>query len=66
MYTLARGAVVHIYPYDFIDVVKYGYGPVLRFVGVILVSAGVILGIFWGLDRLLSKPQSENQNSAIL
>ena len=66
IYTLVRGAVVHLYPYDFIDVVKYGYGPVLRFVGVILFSAGVILGIFWGLDRLLSKLQSDKQDSAIL
>jgi len=58
-YTLARGAVIQRYPYDFIDVVKYGYGPVLQFVGVILLSAMVIMGIFWGLDRVLPKQAQE-------
>ena len=66
IYTLARGAIIHMYPYDFIDVVKYGYGPVLRFVGVILIFAGVILGIFWAIDRVLPKSKIIEQPNPML
>lgn len=53
IYTLLRGAIINMYPYDFFDVVTYGYSAVLTFVGAILVAAAVLMGIFWGLDRAL-------------
>lgn len=62
IYTLIRGAIIGMYPYDFIDVVKYGYGPVLQFVAVIILAATAIMGLFWAIDELISR-KSSNQDS---
>lgn len=55
VWMLARGAVVGGYPYAFVDVATYGYGPVLRTVGGILVFGVVVALIYWALDLLLSR-----------
>jgi hypothetical protein len=55
VYTLVRGSIINAYPYDFINVSKYGLGPVLTTIGDILVF-GVIVGfIYWAVDLLLSR-----------
>ena len=57
-WTLVHGAVVGAYPYGILDVVTYGYGPVLVTLGEIVVL-GIVLGYaFLGLDRLLSRRSS--------
>jgi hypothetical protein len=51
-YTLVRGVVTGVYPYDFINPDRYGYGDVLLTLGEILVF-GVVVGVLlWGLDRV--------------
>lgn len=54
-YALIRGAIIHQYPYDFMDVVTYGYVSVIITVLVILTAALVMLVGFWGLDSRLSR-----------
>ncbi len=54
-YTLARGALTHTYPYDFFDVVRYGYASVLITMAVILVGAYAVSALFVVLDRVLSR-----------
>ena len=55
LYSLLRGAVIGAYPYPFVDVLEYGYGPVLTTVAMI-VAFGMFLGaLFFGLDRLLGR-----------
>ena len=56
-YTLFRGAIIDKYPYDFFDVVSYGYSYVLIFVLGILTAAILVAGMFWGIDRSLTKKQ---------
>jgi hypothetical protein len=54
-YTLARGAVVHEYPYPFVDVDELGYGQVLlNCVGVAVLFIALALGA-WGLERVLPR-----------
>ena len=55
IYTLIRGAVIGAYPYDFFNVVKYGYGAVLINVVAIAVLGLVIAFIYMGIDRLISR-----------
>lgn len=50
VYTLLRGAVINSYPYDFFDVVSYGYAYVLIFVASILAASLVVLSLFWFID----------------
>ena len=50
IYTLIRGAVIDAYPYDFFDVVTYGYSYVIAFVMGILAASMVVLGLFWFID----------------
>jgi len=54
-YALIRGAIVHQYPYDFMDVVTYGYVSVIITVLVILLAALLMLVGFWGLDSRLNR-----------
>lgn len=61
IYTLIRGAVIDMYPYDFFDVVQYGYASVLSFVGYILLAAAVLMSLFWGIERFL--PADKNAKS---
>lgn len=55
--TLLRGAIVHAYPYGFINVAKWGYGTV--FVNlVVIVIIGLLFGlVFVAIDRFASKRQ---------
>lgn len=55
IYTLIRGLVVDSYPYDFFDVISYGYSYVLTFVGGILFAALLVLSIYWLIDRSVLK-----------
>jgi hypothetical protein len=54
-YTLFRGAIIGKYPYDFFDVVTYGYAYVLIFVLGILTASIIVAGIYWGIDKALTK-----------
>jgi hypothetical protein len=54
-YTLFRGAIIDKYPYDFFDVVSFGYAYVLIFVLGILSASIIVAGIYWGIDKALSK-----------
>jgi len=54
-YALIRGAIIHQYPYDFMDVVSYGYASVVITVLAILVFALIMLVAFWGLDLRLNR-----------
>ena len=58
-YTLFRGAIIGKYPYDFFDVVSFGYAYVLIFVLGILFASLIVAGIYWGIDKALTrKPES--------
>ena len=58
-YTLFRGAIIGKYPYDFFDVVNKGYASVLIFVIVILIASITVAGIYWVVDKVLTrKPKS--------
>lgn len=52
---LARGAVVHAYPYGFANVEELGYGPVALTLAVILVFGIVIAALFWWAERRLQR-----------
>lgn len=54
-YTLFRGAIIDKYPYDFFDVVSFGYAYVLVFVLGILCASIIVSGIYWGIDKALTK-----------
>jgi hypothetical protein len=54
-YTLFRGAIIDKYPYDFFDVVSFGYAYVLVFVLGILFASIIVAGIYWGIDKALTK-----------
>lgn len=54
-YSLFRGAIIDKYPYDFFDVVSFGYAYVLVFVLGILFASIIVAGIYWGIDKALSK-----------
>ena len=64
VYTLARGAIINMYPYDFFDVVQYGYASVLTFVGIIILAAVVLMALFWGIERFL--PEGKDSESIYL
>ena len=50
--TLIRGAIIDEYPYGFLNVVELGYGMVIVNVLVVVLLAGVLCGVFLGIDRL--------------
>lgn len=54
-YTLIRGAIIKTYPYDFFDVVSYGYTYVLTFVLGILLASLIVLSLFWLIDSRAAK-----------
>jgi len=54
-YTLFRGAIIGKYPYDFFDVVSFGYASVLIFVMGILFASIIVAGMYWGIDKALTK-----------
>lgn len=55
VWMLARGAVVDSYPYGFANVAEFGYPAVLTTLAGILVFALVVMGLYWALDRLLTR-----------
>ena len=50
IYTLIRGVFIGKYPYDFFDVVSYGYSYVIVFVLGILTASMIVLSLFWFID----------------
>ncbi len=52
---LARGAVVHAYPYGFANVEEFGYASVSVTLLVILVFGLVVAAVFWGVERRLQR-----------
>ena len=54
-YTLFRGAVIDKYPYDFFDVVTYGYASVIIFVMGILMASLIVAVFYWVIDKALTK-----------
>jgi len=48
VYSLVRGAIVHWYPYPFLDVTKHGYGKV-ALTSCFIAAAGVFLTVLLGL-----------------
>lgn len=54
-YTLFRGAIIDKYPYDFFDVVSFGYAYVLTFVMGILFASIIVAGFYWGIDKALTR-----------
>lgn len=54
IFALIRGAIIHAYPYGFLNVDKYGLGAVLLTVVEIAIFGVILSAIYLGLDRLLS------------
>lgn len=53
-YALIRGAVIGAYPYDIVNVAKYGYASVLLTIATII-ALGIALGLLAiGIERLLT------------
>lgn len=53
-YTLIRGAIIGAYPYDFFDVISYGYAYVITFVLGILAASLIVMSLYWVIDRRLT------------
>ena len=64
-YALIRGAIVHQYPYSFMDVIKYGYVSVLITVLAILVASLVMLVGFWALDARLHRSSTAPRTPSV-
>lgn len=62
-YTLFRGAIIDKYPYDFFDVVTEGYAFVLIFVLGILAASVFVTGLYWAIDKLLSRKLNTAQGA---
>lgn len=54
-YTMARGALVHQYPYAFLNVTRIGYGQAFVVIGAILAGAMAFLGLFAAVDWALRR-----------
>ena len=52
-YTLARGALVHQYPYGFVNVWRIGYVQVTINIVAILIGALLFMAIFAGIDWII-------------
>ena len=56
--TLVRGAIIHFYPYDFVDVAANGYASVIvTIIGLTAAAVGLAAAAVW-VDRRLSVAQS--------
>ena len=55
VYVFARGEVVSLYPYPFIDVLTIGYPAALRNSVGLLVAYALVAGLYVGLKRLQTK-----------
>ncbi|MGL4744256.1 MAG: Pr6Pr family membrane protein [Dermatophilaceae bacterium] len=58
---LIRGAVVGAYPYDIVNVVELGYGPVVVTVTVILGFGFAVASTYWALDIALTRALSRSR-----
>ena len=58
IYTLVRGAFVHQYPYDFVNVTVLGYQQVCINIVAILCGALIFLGAIVGIDWIAGKALS--------
>lgn len=57
-WVLLRGAVVHEYPYDILDVTKNGYSGVAVGVLVLLVAVAIFAAILVGVDKLMARQRA--------
>lgn len=64
-YTLFRGAVLDSYPYDFFDVVSYGYASVITFVLGILVASVAVMCLLWVFDAAIDKNRKVEQGPIV-
>ena len=55
LWALARGAIIHEYPYDILDAAKYGYGQVAIGVVVLTVAVAILSLVLVLADRLLGR-----------
>jgi hypothetical protein len=53
--TLVRGAIVHTYPYGFVDVQANGYLAVIVTIGALTAAAGALAAAAVSLDRILTE-----------
>jgi hypothetical protein len=51
VYTFVRGAIIHWYPYPFLNVTHLGFGPALVNAVLILVASGVLSCVYLLIDR---------------
>ena len=56
---MARGAVIDAYPYDFVNVVDRGYGPVSTTLAMILLFGFVVAAALWGVEVALRRRRSD-------
>ena len=55
IYLMIRGQIIHIYPYFFVDVDKYGFGMVMAFAVAILVFFAILGAVLVTIDRRFPK-----------
>ena len=56
--TLVRGAIIHVYPYDFVDVEANGYlSVIVTIIGLTAAATGIAAAAVW-IDRQLSTARS--------
>ena len=60
VYVFARGEIVHLYPYAFIDVLVIGYRAALLNAAGIMLAYALVVGLFCGLKILFSRTPSRN------
>jgi hypothetical protein len=53
VYVFARGEVVGLYPYEFIDVLKIGYPAALRNSVALMAAYSMVVGLYAGLKALM-------------
>ncbi|MEI8082138.1 MAG: Pr6Pr family membrane protein, partial [Actinomycetes bacterium] len=63
--TLSRGAIIHWYPYPFLDAGSIGLGDAIRNCSAVLICALLIGLAILGLDTLLPPRASRRQPSAV-
>ena len=56
--TLARGAIIHVFPYDFVDVTANGYVSVIVTIAALTAAACALAAGAVSVDRRLTKRYS--------
>lgn len=54
-WAMARGAIVGEYPYEILDVVKFGYGTVAMSVGTLIVAVAIFCAVIVAADKLIAR-----------